>query len=415
MAKPKNPVKGYEKFFNKFFERDFKDISKALQGLGLKPAKMVEIVVDRLRKIENVDKAFHMTLAYSSANTFYNALVKHEFELPDHQSPIEKFRDDLLRVFERANYKVEEFDIEKFSSNEPVQKVERLYYDWLKVMDFEELDIRKVQAHFTDYFKIDFYEFLEESKSKYERLTSFLDSDSYKERIKLYRREMYYSRLASMYLEPVLNDEKGVSLKDLYVEPKFRIYRKTEDEAKLRKDMLKDGLVLGNWRGFNEVGVNSSYNLHHYINNLFLNKDLYELGYEQVRMFFVLGYPGQGKSSFCKRLMYDWINDENLPLNQRLYFIKLREVSSSSDLLNHPLDTLLKEASIQIKEDIDKYKFYESWLILDGLDELKMNAGLETREIDEFCSKLVEETAKHDKLKIVVTSRSGYITVLKTW
>lgn len=67
MATPKNPVTPYERFFNGFFEKNFKDVSKGLQGLGFgKPLKTLEVIVDRIRKIENVDKAF-----YQVVNHFY--------------------------------------------------------------------------------------------------------------------------------------------------------------------------------------------------------------------------------------------------------------------------------------------------------------------------------------------------------
>ncbi len=406
MATPTNPEKGYERFFNKFFERDFKDVSKFLQGLGLKPAKAVEVVVDRLRKIENVDKAFYTALVYSSATTFYNALVKHELELPGDQLLITQFRNSLFQSREILDYKAEEFDIEKFFSNQAVQNIQDHYKGWLQQMGFTTLDIRKVQAHFTDYFKIDFYEFLEESKSKYERLTDFLKRDSYQERIKLYRREMYYSRLSSMYLEAVLNDEKGVSLKDLYVEPWFKIEGNCLSEKLIREKNLERNINDSGFIEFDEL-----YDLHHYVNQLFLNKDLLELGKQETRVLFVLGYPGQGKSSFCKRLMYDWINDENLPLNQHLHFIKLREISNPQRLLSDTLEILRKIAEKSKDVDIPEREFQKSWLILDGLDELIMNNSLDDHEVDDLCKQFIQEAKNHPKLRIVLTSRIGYINL----
>ncbi|OJJ21228.1 hypothetical protein BKI52_11725 [marine bacterium AO1-C] len=406
MAPPKNPEKGYEKFFTKFFERDFKDISKFLQGLGLKPAKVVEVVVDRLRKIENVDKAFYTALVYSSATTFYNALVKHEFDLPGDQLAITQFRESLLKNRKILDYKAEEFDIEKFYSNRAVQNIQDYYEGWLQQMGLEELDIRKVRVHFTDYFKIDFYEFLEESKHRYEHLTDFLNRDSYKARIKLYRREMYYSRLASMYLEPALNDEKGVSLKDLYVEPFFKMQTNCLSEKLIREKGLERSIDNSGFIEFDE-----EYNLHQYINELFLKNDLLKLDKQETRVLFVLGYPGQGKSSFCKRLMYDWINDGNLQLNQHIYFIKLREVSNPQHLLSDTLEVLRKVAERSKDVDIPERDFQKSWLILDRLDELIMNNGLDDRQVDDLCKQFIQEAKNHPKLRIVLTSRIGYINL----
>ena len=418
MATPTNPEKGYERFFNAFFDRNFKKVSKALQGAGgfisdtflpgssgyFKALKTVEVVVDQIVEIQNVHKAFYYALVYSAANTFFKGMVVYKLELQDDDLSIRQYRKSILDSFDEKHYQATSFDVARFNADPTVAKIRTRFLEWAKVNEVSGLNLQRLEKYFNRYQEVDFFEVLESSKTKYARLTEFLNNASYQKRIKLLRRVDYENELAEQYRENVLGDEHGVTLDEIYIEPKFKIHHRSVTE-----DILKDKKVDVGQSGFFEPTL--ELNIHQYVNQLLLHQDPLELEKQHTRALFLLGYPGQGKTSFCKRLIYDIVQEQNPPIHQAFYFVKLKNISdtATNDLLRYPIDTVRKEVELQIKEELDKFKFYESLLILDGLDELKMNKGLTDGDIDDFCARLINETEKHLKLRVILTSRYGYI------
>ncbi|HAS44704.1 MAG TPA: hypothetical protein DCS93_29770 [Microscillaceae bacterium] len=418
MATPKNPEKGYERFFNAFFDRNLKKVSKAIQGAGglisefvipgssnyFKALKTVEVIVDQIVEIQDVNKAFYHAIVYSTANTFFKGLVVYDLELNEDDLSIRQYRKSILDSFKKENYKAQSFDVSRFNADPTVVKIRTRFLDWAKTNDIDELNRQRLEKYFTRHQEVDFFEVLESSKTKFARLTEFLKNDSYQKRIKLLRRIEYENELAEQYLENVLGDEHGVTLDKIYIEPKFKIYHRS-----ISKDIVERKEIYKDQSGF--LKIESNLNIHEYTNQLLLKKDSLNLGKQNTRMLFLLGYPGQGKTSFCKRLIYDIVQEQNPPINQKFYFVRLKNIIDTNDLITNPLATLRDYIEEQIDADIPKREFHKSLLILDGLDELKMNAGLTDQQIDDFCRRLIDETEVKEKsnLRIIVTSRYGYI------
>lgn len=129
-------------------------------------------------------------------------------------------------------------------------------------------------------------------------------------------------------------------------------------------------------------------------------------------MILILGYPGQGKSSFCKKILNQYILKEKQRVKD-IYYFALRNIRQVKDFMFNPLKTLYEEACFDTEQELNKYDFYKSVLVLDGLDELYMREGLKLEEIDKLCKELAFLTERNTELQIVLTSRYGYVDLEK--
>ncbi len=210
----------------------------------------------------------------------------------------------------------------------------------------------------------------------------------------------YYTTLKDSFFEVVLNDTKGMTLIDIYVEPYFSIYCnsvKTLKKTKINDDSFYD--------------IDTKYSIHHFFNEFYLKNNVTEEIHSN-NITLILGYPGQGKTSFCKKLVYDYLNSEIHP-NKNLYYFRLKDIRQAKNLVNNPLSILYDEGELMVEEEINKHEFRKSLLILDGLDELFMKEDLRLDDIERFCKELIRESEKFQHLKIIITSRNGYVELDK--
>ncbi|MEM7656987.1 MAG: pentapeptide repeat-containing protein [Bacteroidota bacterium] len=119
----------------------------------------------------------------------------------------------------------------------------------------------------------------------------------------------------------------------------------------------------------------------------------------------ILGYPGQGKSTLCRKLAHDLLQP---PSPSRIpYLVELKNVQTSETdrLIANPLNLILDRLKkIALPDEI------EGVLILDGLDELYMKNGLGKEDIYTICNNLSRAIARdHPKAKVIITSRLGYL------
>jgi hypothetical protein len=98
-----------------------------------------------------------------------------------------------------------------------------------------------------------------------------------------------------------------------------------------------------------------------------------------------------------------------MDINRSVYLLKLREVPFTSKLYDSPLEVLRERLNKAIKAELSDSSFEDSILILDGLDELAMLEDLTTNKIDNFLEKLIESLRAESNLKVVITSRYGYL------
>ena len=225
----------------------------------------------------------------------------------------------------------------------------------------------------------------------------------------------YYQRIQQNYLNVILNDPANITLKDIYVEPYFSLHESCFEQPKPNKDSEENPQSPDKTEAFKKLDQPQAINKA--ILQLLRQKQLPQnITYDgcglkpkaDIRLIFLLGQPGQGKTSFCHRLVYDLVNAEDV--QKPFFYIRLRDIDDVKSLMYHPLDTLLKEAH----DCLDTHAFSKAVLkksiwMLDGLDELEMSSSLEKDLVNTFCEKLQQQVEKYPNLQIIVTSRLHYI------
>lgn len=212
----------------------------------------------------------------------------------------------------------------------------------------------------------------------------------------------YYDSLKEKYYDVVLNDEKGMTLKDIYVEPMMAMHHSNLTDKKIAIEDYKDF-----WELKKPVSI------HHYFNEFFLNNKEYP-GIQPSRIALILGSPGQGKTSFCRKLLYDFILSGQTT-DRDIFYIKLKDVPNSKDLINSPLTVLIEEIKVITGENITNTTFRRAIVILDGLDELYMKDGLKLDDIETLCKELIREIQREESsdMHLIITSRLGYVDIEK--
>ena len=209
----------------------------------------------------------------------------------------------------------------------------------------------------------------------------------------------YCLKKRNEFTDTVLDD---VNLSDIYVEPNVRFHKnvlKQYEFDELNKEEEKYAFVKSKCND----------NLHALV-DWFVNDQnsliKEELKSSEARLLLILGQAGQGKTSLCKKIMYDNIDDEgNNPRN--IFLIRLRDVLDE-DLFSKPLSVLFD----RLKNNIDEDTFSKSVLILDGLDELSMTKDKSIKDADDLIERILKYIdADYNDIKVIITSRENCLNI----
>jgi hypothetical protein len=232
------------------------------------------------------------------------------------------------------------------------------------------------------------YNFLNE---KYSRLVSFFDNPI-SEANEIFTKQLaHYADISQNYVSKLQSgvDESCETLQDLYVAPYFKIYGKnfiSEQSSEF-------------------VAPSKKEDINTFLNGFILNNELPENLRDNYNMIFILGQPGQGKTSLCYKLVFDILTKTHGLPDSPLFFIKIRELHTK-DFINDTFNTLKKAIQQNIKFDTDK-----CILILDGLDEAYMNGILTDNDLKNLYERLNKASRHNSNLKIILTSRLNYLDV----
>ncbi|WP_411766434.1 NACHT domain-containing protein [Winogradskyella sp. A3E31] len=190
------------------------------------------------------------------------------------------------------------------------------------------------------------------------------------------------------YLQPDVPDSNE-TLADLYTEPYFKVYKNNlSKKSSENTDFLNPSKKL---------------TIHDYLNNYYLIDKPLPGSRKNYNMIFILGQPGQGKTSFCYKLVYDILKKSNGLPNTPLLFIKIRDLVAK-DFINDTFNTINNHLSQNINFTKDG-----CLLVLDGLDEAYMSGGLTDEDLKNLYERLNKTSQQNNNLKIVLTSRLNYL------
>ncbi|PBJ13974.1 NACHT domain-containing NTPase [Flavobacterium sp. ACN6] len=264
------------------------------------------------------------------------------------------------------------------------------------------LNLRELQIPLPVNFEYEYYskyrdnletEFQEKS-DYYNELIVFFNNPIFNQNKTFDRQLVHYRSIKSFFINPLQPDieECKESLKDLYIDPYFKIYKNNTDFR--NEDNFEDF-----------ESPESKISIHTFLDKYFLKGIKYNDLKANYNMLFLLGQPGQGKTSFCYKVIYDYLeNNSGLP-KVPLYFIKIRDLVAK-DFINDTFNTINKHLCQNLSFEEDS-----CIIILDGLDEAYMAGGLNDNDLKNLYDRLNKTTQQNNDLKIILTSRLNYLRV----
>ncbi|WP_288443282.1 NACHT domain-containing protein [uncultured Chryseobacterium sp.] len=250
-------------------------------------------------------------------------------------------------------------------------------------------DIRLKYYHdFRFYLEKEF----QENKEKYKELIVFFENPIFEQNIRFGKILEYYISIKNFFTDSLQKEgDNKETLQSLYIEPFFEIHI---------KNLISEYIEDIDDKFFKQ---STNITIHEFFNNYFFKDIKLKELKENYDMIFLLGQPGQGKTSFCYKLIYDYLeNNQDLP-EEPLFFVKIRDLIAQ-DFISNPFDTINKYISNIVNLENEK-----GFLILDGLDEAYMSGGINENDLRNLYERLKKRSNK--KLKIVLTSRFNYLQV----
>lgn len=208
------------------------------------------------------------------------------------------------------------------------------------------------------------------------------------------RHDEYNKSLIEEFSTKPLFNEKQLTLKDIYVRLKCRISPDCMSSSKndYSQNYLDTFDLLKSL-----IDINSRKNA----------GDDYSINYKvKLDRLLIFGFPGQGKTSFCKFIAHELLVNKEAFTN-KVYLFQLRYIEKKEfdSFLDNPLDYIKNDLNKRVFEGQSKDISEElrgSLIILDGLDELDIKRTYLGGEYEKLLEKilLIEED-----LIIVMTSR----------
>ncbi|XP_045203876.2 uncharacterized protein LOC123556881 [Mercenaria mercenaria] len=186
----------------------------------------------------------------------------------------------------------------------------------------------------------------------------------------------FQKRLISLYMDngfvkvsatPLQPERDNININDVYVEPWMTKQRQIN--ARTKGQIGKHGRTgQGGKDGVSE---------HFITDNISSFKELFSIDDQRMRLIYVLGEAGTGKSSFCKHMVYTWCQAHSKPSSQLsdnekemkkfefLFLISLRHHRCDMDIKS----MLYTQYDDSMLNDILKYESSKCIVLLDGLDE----------------------------------------------
>ena len=241
-------------------------------------------------------------------------------------------------------------------------------------------------------FRSNLLEEYHENKEKYKELISFFDNHFSIDNEKMNIQLQHYQENANLFTNPLQgNTDSKESLRDLYIEPYFKIYKANivkpcqESEEFVK---IEDGLTL-----------------HNFINDFYLSGIVHSHLRECYNMLFILGQPGQGKTSCCYKVIFDILEASHGLPDEPLFFLKIRDLHAK-DFVDDTFSTI----NVALNQDVNFNKD-KCILILDGLDEAYMSGGITDNDLKVLYERLNKTCKVNKKLKIILTSRLHYLKI----
>lgn len=309
----------------------------------------------------------------------------------------------LQEAREKASVDLPSFNIINIYETEAARRFIDIYFKYFSKStvpnkEIYELRLRKFLRVWLTLF---WRRLMDRDLDKYQVLLDYVKQESFQLEQRIKAQLVYEATLATLYLQTAQNNP-NISLSDLYIMPRCEVL----------ESICKEGRNshVGESKFWECENAGWKTNELHELVNLWLKGELNtdKLRGDHYSLLLLYGSPGQGKTSFCKRLLHDLIGNEERG-DRPVYFLQLRRIPEVSKLRTGALDYIAELIAKNNSISIDNKDLYRSILILDGMDELAMSANLTMSEADIVIQELLNVLRHQPNMHVIVTSRHGYL------
>ncbi|WP_420572534.1 NACHT domain-containing protein [Kordia sp.] len=402
----KKPVSFYNQKL-KIKKGFFLHLGKAVISLktGNVPVAVKDVLgaISSLKFTETTEEKAYLLILRTLGRTCFSIIKEHHV-LFSETSLAKKvsLEYDVDEKLENLNIEIDVSFFENPQGQDFLEAFITLFEEWLIASGIQKIRAENLTLSFARKFAIELMAEWHSNEDFYLSISEFLNSPFKNYNEERRKKELYLNKLTKYYTSVVPGDETGMTLANLYVEPGFKIFRECLDkDTQNRREEKSESF----WK------LDQYDNIHKFIYDFvdYKIENLYELESKTAKCLLVLGYPGQGKTSLCSKILYDLIEIKQ-QLNTNYYLIKLRDISDTKELINNPIKAITNFLSEREKQSFDATE--NNLVLLDGLDELYMKDGLSNNDIKEFCRELGHlSTDSLANTKFIVTSRYGYVNI----
>ena len=333
--------------------------------------------------------------AHGDIDKLFSSLIMKTFRAT-YETLDDPFRSVALKELSNHTYttifSLENFIAEDLSNNKIISELQdHVYHSWLLVPSMTRESANIARRNTLEKLEKHFHKRLAEES--FSPLRDYFTSENYGRNVRALLRNEYYRDLQAKFAEDRIF-KSNMTLKDIFVPPAATINSFCVEDPKTDSDHKIADLPEFLCRFFESNDKRTfarSHQLHH---NVHPNCSL------------IFGYPGQGKSSLCKKIAYDVANGAIVSI-KNVYLLPLRYVPAAS------IEGFLRQPFEYIREQICKHVYQNRainindelrhcLLLLDGLDELDL-----TNERSEgFYLELLNNLFRPDPgISVLVTSR----------
>jgi len=337
--------------FKDFFNDNDEFLSSSSWG------NLIKFCATKKIEISDINEAYYFTIFTAYFDTFTKALKYYMIDSNNFAVP----KYDI-------QYSHKELDINNISHNNLVEEFHNIFKEFIDTKEQ-----KKVIKYINNNIKFSFYKVIEKNPLVLNKYIKYINSDIFKIEQNDFKKELYNIELEQEYKDIVLADKEGLTLQDLYIEPYFRVFQK---HLKKDDERYENKSYQSKYHDVEDTSI------HTFITDILNGENKLNLVMEDVNTIFISGYPGQGKSSFTKRFVYDILNDK-IDLQYDVILIKLKNIENPNDFLNKDLQTIIKENTSFKIDSLDNYI-----VVLDGLDELVMKSSISIQDSNTICEKI---------------------------
>lgn len=356
-------------------------------------------IISRICQLGEPKIILNHCMGVSIGRGFVEALKEYDLKVEIDYKILGRFKDKFSDYVARDQ--VQNFDKEVFEDSTLFHDYLELFSDLLAKTGFTVSQRLRIKKYIAGISKIRFLELIDKSPEIYRQLETSLFAEDYDFLKRNLNKELYFFRLRVLFTQVTLYDPKGLTLDHIYQDPHFSIFDRCTRLYDPGNDENSSVFISVNTLGLGKSLVTFTKDW------LSGNVDWNAFQGNTYNTLIVFGYPGQGKTSFCKRLLAD--PGLYTPALSNVYFLRFRDIRKPLNLSISFFSTVLQTLNKDHKLDLVESDLENALLILDGFDELRMANDMSSANVQEIVKNFQLELRHYDGLRIIMTARFGFL------